>query len=215
MKIPSYIKKSIYSGFTFFLTVLILSIWYGALSWGLSLSDKVGTGSWLTANSWNKIVDGIIELDTRTLGIYSTGGHVGIGTTNPSTLLHITNAGGYGAVALGPNNSVGSIISSEINGDMGFWSGPFGTGPNRVMIKQNGNVGIWTTSPAVRLDVAGSIHVSGDMGKVCVTRDSVDTTWANCPADHPNWIIWFNGMNVASPEYNYWHTSSSMWICCK
>ncbi len=66
MKFPDYLKKSIYSGFTFFLTILLLSIWYGALNGGLSLSDKVGTWSGLTATSWNRIIDGVLDLDTRT-----------------------------------------------------------------------------------------------------------------------------------------------------
>lgn len=83
MKDLSYLKKSIYSGLTFFMTVLILSIGYATLSGGLSTADRVGSGSGLTATSWNRIVDGVLELDTRTVGISSTGGKIGIGGVSP------------------------------------------------------------------------------------------------------------------------------------
>lgn len=66
-------KNGIVSGFAFFLTVTILSVGYATLSSSLSVSDRVGTGSGLTANSWNKIIDSILELDTRTTSISSSG----------------------------------------------------------------------------------------------------------------------------------------------
>ncbi len=67
-----YLKKSFYSGLVFFGTVLGLSIGYSALIWGLTTSDKVGTGSWLSATVWNKIIDGVVDLDTKTTTINST-----------------------------------------------------------------------------------------------------------------------------------------------
>jgi hypothetical protein len=83
------------------------------------------------------------------------------------------------------------------------------------LVFTGGNVGIGV-NPGVKLDVIGNMRVSGDMGKVCVTRDTVDTPWSQCPADHPYWVMGFNSpTNVASPEYNYWHSNTAMWICCK
>ena len=68
------IKNSIYSGVIFFGTIMVLSVGYGALVWGLSLSDKVGSGSWLTATAWNRIVDGVLDLSTRLTNIEIGGG---------------------------------------------------------------------------------------------------------------------------------------------
>lgn len=76
-------KNGIISGFAFFLTVTILSVGYAALSGGLSTSDLVSTGSGLTATSWNRLVNGVLELDSRTAPISSSAGSVGIGTTSP------------------------------------------------------------------------------------------------------------------------------------
>ncbi len=98
MKLPSYLKKSIYSGLTFFLTVLILSVWYGALNGGLSLSDKVGTWSGLTSASWNRIIDGVLDLDARISNFSFSGGNVGIGIIPSETLeieWNINVTGGY------------------------------------------------------------------------------------------------------------------------
>lgn len=64
-KISSVIKSSFYSGITFFMTILVLSVGYATLSGGLSTADKVGSGSGLTATSWNRIIDGVLDLDTR------------------------------------------------------------------------------------------------------------------------------------------------------
>lgn len=86
MKNFNYLKKSIYSGITFFMTVLILSIGYATLSGGLSTADKVGSGSGLTATSWNRIIDGVLDLDTRLSNLSFSGGNVGIGTTTPTII---------------------------------------------------------------------------------------------------------------------------------
>ena len=83
MKSSSPWKNGIITGFAFFLTVTILSIGYAALSSGLSLSDKVGTGSGLSSSSWNKIVDSILELDGRTTSIASSGAQVKIAGGSP------------------------------------------------------------------------------------------------------------------------------------
>lgn len=61
-------KKSFYSGVIFFSTVTVLSIGYSLVG-NLTIADKVGSGSGLTASSWNKIVDGILDLDTRVISI--------------------------------------------------------------------------------------------------------------------------------------------------
>ena len=101
MKPSSPWKNGIITGFSFFLTVTILSIGYAALSSGLSLSDKVATGSGLSSSSWNKIVDSILELDGRTTSIASSG-----------TQVRIT----------GGSPGVGKILTSDATG-VATWKG--------------------------------------------------------------------------------------------
>jgi len=70
--IKETIKKSIIWAVVFFFTILILSVGYALVGW-LSTADKVWTGSGLTSTSWNRIVDWILDLDSRTSGITTTG----------------------------------------------------------------------------------------------------------------------------------------------
>ncbi|MCK9272388.1 hypothetical protein M0P65_02465 [Candidatus Gracilibacteria bacterium] len=79
------IKKSIIGAVVFFSTIVILSVAY-ALVGGLSTADKVGTGSGLTSTSWNRIVDGILDLDSRLNNFTFNSGNVGIGVTPTSKL---------------------------------------------------------------------------------------------------------------------------------
>lgn len=83
-------KNGLISGFAFFLTVTVLSVGYAALSSGLSSADRVGAGSGLTAASWNKIVDSILELDTRTANVNQDP----ILSTQPATRYSISAAAG-------------------------------------------------------------------------------------------------------------------------
>ena len=55
-------KKSVIWWITFFITVWVCFVVYWALT---NLPAKVWTGSWLTANSWNMMVDSLTELDNR------------------------------------------------------------------------------------------------------------------------------------------------------
>ncbi|MDD5377358.1 MAG: hypothetical protein PHH16_04580 [Candidatus Gracilibacteria bacterium] len=66
MNFPKFSSQSLVNGIVFgfsvFFTVSILSVGYAA--WNGSMS-KVGSGSGLTANGWNAIVDNINDLNTR------------------------------------------------------------------------------------------------------------------------------------------------------
>jgi hypothetical protein len=68
MKTLSFWKKSMYSGLVFFGTVILLSVGYS--SWNATMST-VGSGSGLTANGWNALVNNITDLDTRVTGLTS------------------------------------------------------------------------------------------------------------------------------------------------
>lgn len=74
MKDFSYLKKSVYSGITFFMTVLILSIGYATIgnTWVSPATLEVGAGSGLTASAWNSLLANFNVLDIRTAPISSS-----------------------------------------------------------------------------------------------------------------------------------------------
>lgn len=84
MKNIAFWRKSVYSAFIFFGTLIVLSVGYATLSWWLTSSDEVGTWSGLAVSSWNRIISGILELDGRTASISSSNGSLGVGTSSPA-----------------------------------------------------------------------------------------------------------------------------------
>jgi len=91
-------------------------------------------------------------------------GNLGIGTTSPQAALHINNYNLPQLLLDGGDDSTGDIVVP--NGEIlqiGHWNTGTSTYTDRFRIIANGNVGIGTTSPGAKLDVAGSIGVtSGD-----------------------------------------------------
>ena len=128
-------------------------------------------------------------------GFLSLGGH------SPATVLDIANVGGAHGLALNAdannatlssrlflnNGTAGKAISIMNNGnDLSISTAATpgsGSGSEKVRILENGNVGIGTTSPSQKLDVAGNIALSGTVDGVAIAaRDGVltsTTTTAN------------------------------------
>ena len=98
-------------------------------------------------------------------GITSLSGSVGIGISNPATLLHI-NRSNYAAIQLGNNtNNQGFTVTKETDNSFNVWSGSYSTGTNRLKIDQSGNVttavnggyiGIGTSDPTNMLTLSST-----------------------------------------------------------
>jgi len=103
-------------------------------------------------------------------GVTNLFGSVGIGTSNPATLLHINDAN-YAAVQLGNNVSGQGFTITKETADSSFniWTGAYGTNTNRLKINQSGNVvtainggyvGIGVANPTNMLTLSSTAVIS-------------------------------------------------------
>lgn len=127
------------------------------------------------------------------------GGNVGIGKKNPmyrldvhdpaqnTAYINVTNS------ATGTTNTDGLLMGMVGNtaGVLNLENGPLHlatNGSSRLSINELGNVGIGNLSPVYRLDVNGSMNVTGTLrvngnagtpGQVLTSNGGSDPTWAN------------------------------------
>ena len=93
-------------------------------------------------------------------------GNVGIGTSSPTTRLHVYGSGGGFEFGVGsPNCYIETIDRASVGKDLntGYYtrgSGSFtwnnGSYTERMRINGNGNLGIGSSSPAAKLDIVGT-----------------------------------------------------------
>jgi len=144
-----------------------------------------------------KVAQGQFGADTGG-GDYSFPGNVGIGTTAPGYPLDIRGSATVGIRYLSSTHGYIEVDSSDITKQTGYYLFKGGVqkagiyipessddlrfylAGDRLTIKNDGNVGIGTTGPTQKLDVAGNIAVSG-------TVDGYDIS-----AKGPNWDTAYN-----------------------
>lgn len=133
-----------------------------------SLSDSgnltfTGTGNRITGDFSNGTVANRLMLQTSTANSASRVGVLPNGTSAAAELLVLNNSdttnAGFGSIRM---NASDFQISATYNGagtylPMTFYTG----GSERVRINTSGSVGIGTSSPAAKLDVAGEIRSTG------------------------------------------------------
>ena len=152
----------------------------GTLSWTTSSAGVSGSG---TANMIAKFDGSSTVLGNSS--VYDDGTNVGIGTVSPAQLLHVKAASGDAKVLINANGeddeahlvlrsggiNKTAIVASGINNwgrtDLRFIlnsytnANDYGLSDTKMIIKNDGKVGIGTNSPTEKLDVAGNIKFNG------------------------------------------------------
>lgn len=138
-------------------------------------------------------------------------GNVGIGTTSPSSSLHIfeNDNASNAEVALQSGNGVTvqdkwSIYNNGIgsgDGSLRFWNTNVVNGGNALAILENGNTGIGTTTPGQKLTVAGIIQSSS--GGFKFPDGSIQTSAAIGNNDiYDDTVNHRVGINTTTPDAN-------------
>ncbi|MEO8150895.1 MAG: hypothetical protein ABI723_24895 [Bacteroidia bacterium] len=162
--------------------------------------------------------NGTIDLGSSTNAwkdIYASG-KVGVGTNAPVTPLHVTTAttavlatfeGVTGSNKATVNLKYGGVSTYLTNGGFNMSAGDLGFGgqyhnyADLVINTNTGNVGIATSTPAAKLDVAGNIKITDGTqgaGKVLTSDANGLATWQTLSGGGSGWALTGNAGTTTS-----------------
>jgi len=144
----------------------------------LSIGFNAGTPKGSTFPSFDTST-GVIFSNTGSMGVGGApasaklyvNGNVGIGTTTPTQKLDVVGnikLTGVGNGITFPDGttqttaSIGSVTGTGTTNNLPVWSSATALG-NSVITQSSGSIGIGTTTPTAKLDVAGNARVSGSV----------------------------------------------------
>ncbi|MBL4753498.1 MAG: hypothetical protein JKY52_07905, partial [Flavobacteriales bacterium] len=142
------------------------------------------TSTWLLREKWDPTNWGLLHDNTRDdfhfvgnnlsrLMISLNTGNIGIGTTTPGAKLHVlTTSGSSNIFVESPTGSYGFVryksgttfwdLAERDNEYSGAFQFRYAGGVPQMVIQTAGNVGIGTTSPGEKLELAGSAYINSE-----------------------------------------------------
>jgi len=153
-------------------------------------------GGWLIMDSTGSGKTGLNYYDDGDVILVNGGGNVGIGIASPAYTLHVkknsadTWIAGLHNLGTGPQDN-GLVVRADGGDPLLVQAGSL----NALNVKQNGNIGIGTTSPTSKLHVNGKIRASNMPG--CGYSDFPD--YPNLPGTWTN----VGSISLTLPEAGY------------
>jgi len=162
--------------------LIVFGISYAMAAWtGPTQAPPGGnTSAPLNVGSTGQSKSGGLILNTggATNGLIVQNGNVGIGTTNPGSLLDLSSDSSKVSLTRPSNGRTGYVSILNTQGGLRYHGGVNGVGEGSSVSHQftgdssalntiymtilgNGNIGVGTTNPSEKLDVVGNIKASG------------------------------------------------------
>ena len=183
----------------------------------VTFDASTGTGLFLASSN----VLGITTGGVQRLVVNSSG-FVGIGTTSPSQALSVvgsilSSGAGTNYVASSSNGVTTSYLITDASGSNlqvdGAWPIRFTTNSSeRARIDSSGNVGIGTSSPAYRLDVAGEIRSTGGINALRLENSSNAAVYAVFTRPNQQYTLALNSDNNGARTFDLYDNTNAHFV---